>query len=512
MGEQSGTRGRGAAGRRGAPARVASAARGLLPALSAALAFSAAHAGAQSAPLSGRAAAAELRAVARLLAEAHPTLAAEAPRRAMVERAALLAAALRTEAEVHPLVYGRALHQLLAPIGDSHLAVALPLYGEGGGEVSLLPLRVAPVAEGWVVDAGPPSVPVGALVLALDGRPQAELAGALSALVSADGGDPAVRAHGAAMDLPRYYALLRGEMPRSYTVTIDDGVGPRDVVLPGADRPTSQRLRAERRTAPWSAPAGPPPRSPSVGRSPGGVDLISVPSLGQPDMAAWRAGVAATLGGVSADAPLIVDLRGDAGGLPPNGHALLDALAPGGPHPEWTGIAGRLRSTPRVRAGTLRWLAGSPEERLRALPRAPGGGWAWAGDPRLEERPAPISPTHRGPLVVLVDEGTNSAANGLALALKAARPDTLLVGRSLGGACDRHTGELPGLYVGAVSGAAVLFSVVDVQHVHPPGCVPGRGLAPDVWVRPSQADVRAGVDPYLRAADAALGAPDGPGR
>jgi hypothetical protein len=502
----------GAEARRPAGVRGGLAVLGLLGAVFVALALGPAPAWGESRPLSGRAAAAELRAVARLLADAHPALAAYEPQGAMMARAAALAAALHTQAEVHPLVYGRSLHALLAPIGDSHLAVALPLYADGGGEVSLLPVRVAPVAEGWVVDAGPPSVPVGALVLAIDGLPQAALAEALASLVPADGADPAVRLHSAAVDIPRYYALYRGAMPASYAVTIDDGDGPREVVLNGADRAASQRLRAERRTASWSAPAGPPPSAPTLGRSPAGVDLLAVPSLGQPDLAGWRAGVAAVLAGRAVDAPLILDLRGNSGGLPPNGHALLDALAPGGPHPEWAGIAGYLRATPRVRAGSLRWLAGRPEDRLAELPRAHGGGWAWPGDPSLAARPAPIRPTLAGPLVVLVDEGTNSAANGLALALKAARPDTLLVGRSLGGACDRHTGELPGLFVGAASGAAVLFSAVDVHHVHPPGCVPGRGLAPDVWVHPSQADVRAGTDPYLRAADAALRGPDHPGR
>ncbi len=100
-----------------------------------------------------------------------------------------------------------------------------------------------------------------------------------------------------------------------------------------------------------------------------------------------------------------------------------------------------------------------------------------------------------------------SVANGLALMLKAARPDGLRVGRSLGGACDRHVGEVPGVFVGAHSGVAVLFCLVDAGPVRPAGCTPGRGLPPDRRVAPTLADLLAGRDPWMAAAEESLAAP-----
>ena len=90
----------------------------------------AAQAAAPVAPtLTGADAAAELRAVARLIESVHPALQAYEPSGALQARAAALESALRAAPQVHPLAYGRALHALLAPVGDSHLAVALPVYG-----------------------------------------------------------------------------------------------------------------------------------------------------------------------------------------------------------------------------------------------------------------------------------------------------------------------------------------------------------------------------------------------
>ena len=456
-------------------------------------------------PLTGRAAAKELQALRALLEAAHPRLDAYEPEGALKRRSKVLARALRRLPEPTPLQYGRALHQLLAPIGDAHVAVSLSIYGDKRAELQLLPLFIAEVAEGVAIDAGPAALPAGALLMAIDGQPIGPLIDRLSALALVDGRDPAAARFDVTRDLPRYYALEFGMKPSYRLRYVHEGAEV-EVEVPAGGRDDVAPLRARRLSAAWSAPQGPPAPRPALYQNSDGIDVIAVHSMGAQDAAAWQAAAYLALAEVPQDGPLLLDLRGNPGGTRLNANAFLDPLVPGPPTPEWQWMRGRIQRSPKVKHGQLRWLAGSPEERLLGGPFIPDAdGWRFEGDPMLP-RSDEGAPEHPGPVLLLVDEGTGSAANGLALALKVARPDVQLVGRSLGGACDRHNGELPGLFIGDYSGTAVVFSVIEAEHVRPDTCVAGRGLPPDVPVRPTQAQLLGGRDPWMEAAKAALGA------
>lgn len=454
-------------------------------------------------PLTGRAAAKEIKGLTALLREAHPRLDAYEPEGALQRRARATARALRRGGAPSPTDYGAALHRLLAPIGDAHIAVSLPLYADAQAELSLLPLLTVEVAEGIAIDAAPEGVPAGALLLAIDGQPVASLFEALGALALVDGRDPAAARFDVSRDLPRYYALAHG-MKASYTLRFSVDGQEREQTVAAAGRAEIRALRAARRSAAWSAPQGPPPAKPTLYQNSDGIDVIVAPSFGAPDQAAWAAGAYLALAEVDPAAPLLLDLRGNPGGLRPNANALLDPLVPGPPTPEWRSMRGRVQTDPTAKHGQLVWLAGSPNERLRGGPFAQDAeGWRFEGDPLLPRDDAG-APEHPGPVLLLVDEGTGSAANGLALALQAARPDVRLVGRSLGGACDRHNGELPALFVGEHSGVAVIFSLIEAEHVRPDRCAPGRGLPPDVPVKPSLSQLLSGRDPWMEAAKAEI--------
>ena len=138
--------------------------------------------------------------------------------------------------------------------------------------------------------------------------------------------------------------------------------------MAGVDRLQLRALRGQRRVPAWTGGVeGPPDPSPRLYKNEAGHFILEVPSLGVSDLSAWAHAVSAALAQVDPEAPLILDLRGDLGGLRPNAHALVDPLVPGDPPPEWTEMRLRLRRTPRVRHGSLKWLFSTPEQ-LRDAP------------------------------------------------------------------------------------------------------------------------------------------------
>lgn len=119
------------------------------------------------------------------------------------------------------------------------------------------------------------------------------------------------------------------------------------------------------------------------------------------------------------------------------------------------------------------------------------------GDP-LAGTMLPVDRPHTGPVVLFVDDGTNSAAVELAVSLRAYRPGVLVVGTPTQGACDRHTGELPVTY-DLGDGVVVMMSLFEVTLVPSPGCESGRGLPIDVPVSLSLEAWSAGEDPWWGA-------------
>ncbi len=100
-----------------------------------------------------------------------------------------------------------------------------------------------------------------------------------------------------------------------------------------------------------------------------------------------------------------------------------------------------------------------------------------------------IKPHYKGKVVILVDSVTQSAAEFIAMALRAV-PHSTVVGSTTAGADGNMTFiRLPGDLIGAFSGIGVFYpDKKPTQRV---------GIVPDVVVKPTIADIRAGRDPVL---------------
>lgn len=379
-------------------------------------------------------------------------------------------------------------------MGDAHLAVGLRAYADPGA--TLLPVLPRSVDDGVRFESTPPGVPTDAQLLAIDGVEIEALLTDLMGLAMVDGRDPIAARRAVEHDLPRYHALRYGLRPE-HELHLRGGDGELRLVVTSVGREGLTSLRQGRRVA-WSGlltPGG----LPTLERA--RAAILRAPTFGVADMAAWAGEVERLLALVEPHEPLLIDLRGNEGGLRPNAQAILAHLVEA-PAPEWLGLWTRVRRDPVVALGTLSWPWGSVDERLRPAPlQRRAGRWWLPGDP-LPLRPA--APHHHGPVALLVDARTGSAANGFVLALKLARPDVLIVGESLGGACDRHIGELPLVWTAPHSGASVMMSLLELEHAHPPGCTPGRGLPPDLAVHPTAADLARGGDPWVDLALAHL--------
>jgi carboxyl-terminal processing protease len=102
-----------------------------------------------------------------------------------------------------------------------------------------------------------------------------------------------------------------------------------------------------------------------------------------------------------------------------------------------------------------------------------------------------------GPVAILVDEGTGSTSEIFAQALHdLGRVKVVGAGPSQGAA-------LPSL-IELLDGGAILQYVVADYTSPAGGSVEGKGVAPDVVVDETRADFRAGKDPVLAAAIAAV--------
>lgn len=138
-------------------------------------------------------------------------------------------------------------------------------------------------------------------------------------------------------------------------------------------------------------------------------------------------------------------------------------------------LGGRLVSTPTPFA---RFTLGVPSN---------PGAFLWSAPVAL----SPLLPQFTGPVVVLVDEVTQSSAEYHAMAFRAA-PNTIIVGSPTAGANGNVSAiPLPGAIESMISGIGV-FS--------PEGRPTQRiGLVPDVEVRPTIGGIRAGIDEVLEA-------------
>jgi carboxyl-terminal processing protease len=192
----------------------------------------------------------------------------------------------------------------------------------------------------------------------------------------------------------------------------------------------------------------------------GAVGYIAVPTFMPADRSRWSRALDEAFRKHDNARALVIDLRGNSGGTDLLGQALCDHLIDPGY------IYFRLSA----RMSPTQWSV--PESH-----RVHGSG-----------------PVFHGPVAVLVDEGTFSAADDAAAALQDDRPNTIFVGRRSGGG----TGA-PREVVLDHSGAAVTFCTMRVYR--PRGdLIEGRGVWPDEPVRWTAADLRDGRDPDVDTA------------
>jgi C-terminal processing protease CtpA/Prc len=190
---------------------------------------------------------------------------------------------------------------------------------------------------------------------------------------------------------------------------------------------------------------------------------------------------------------LIVDLRGNEGGTDV-GDALLAHLVDAPLSAETRERRVRFRRVPAdLRPYLDTWDKSFFE--LGATADDLGGSWFRLRDPSLDSIP-PRAPRFRGKVLVLIDASNSSATFQFASKIKASRLATLI-------------GETTGGNQRGLSGGAFFFLrlprtglEVDLPliGVFPPPGRPDAGIAPDVPVSATPADIAAGRDPVLARA------------
>ncbi len=447
----------------------------------------------------------DLRALSQFIAEVHPRPFA------YVERGDFDALVEAEAARMDAIALGRSsdaasdqetqlevalsMHRILAPLGDGHLAIALPIFDD---VESLIPLLIRRAGASFFVDACAEPLPRGTVIERVDGEAIEALWAELEALVLADGRGESARTAQLERSFGRYFHVLRGlRAEYAIDVRLPDGTT-RALTLRGVDRDATAALgRARFSARTLGAPSTETPPWPFVTETEGGATLLRLPSFGIADREGYEARVAALMAGIDPDGTLILDLRGNEGGLRTHGVAVLNHLV-SAPYAQWRAYEARVRAIP------------DPFRSLITFPFVPESGLTFlfgdapleAGAHRVEgdylaELMHPASPMHRGPVIALSDGLTNSAAVEMITALRAARPDAILRGIETGGECGRHVGEMPVMFTGPSTGVRVLVSLVAITHVATEGCLEGRGHLPDQPVVYTEADFMGDRDPFL---------------
>jgi hypothetical protein len=394
------------------------------------------------------------------------------------------AARLEALTDPTPFDIGRAWHRILAPVADGHIQVGLPIYSSDT-PLQLFPVLPLRLDDTTLVDAAVPDLPPGTVLTHVDGQPIQDLYEDLLELVLADGTSETVRKRLLEADFPRYYHLARG-MKASYALTIELPDGRTEVrEVEGLPRGDMARLHQSRRSASTWGPSGDP--WPALVPLNDHTALLQLPTFGVADMDAFRARVDTELAELDAYATLIIDVRGNEGGLRPNAFAVLDHLLDR-PYPQWTHFEAAVPRIPRAFRDRITFpYGGPPRGRLPVEPVTEDPLLSW-----MKPHPQPFA----GEVVVLVDGRTTSAANTFVLSLVNDRPGVRVRGQELGGGCSAHVGELAAVYQPPSGSVAVLHSLFHIGHVAP-DCVPGRGWMPPEPVAYTTADFLAEQDPWL---------------
>lgn len=454
----------------------------------------------------------DLRELARFLEAAHPRPHATTDAAALEALVEQEAARLDALPAPDDLEVGLSFHRVLARLGDGHLAVALPLFQNGAAPLPLLPVLPKRVGATVYVDAAAPelatALPAGTELLAIDGVAIDEIWSTLEALVLVDANAPTARRAALERGFARHYHLAYGIRP-SYLLRIRrPSAADETITVAGVDRAALSALAAHRLSAPLGGPQPADPAQPPwpfLQRVDASTVLLRLPSFGisdQPEYARRIDAIFAELSssaGATARDTLILDVRGNEGGLRTHGIAVLNHVL-AQPYAQWAAMAARVLRVPeafRARVDFAYVPEAALAERFAAAPQQDGRR-VFTGDP-LAAMMQPRGPGYPGRVVAFVDGTTASAAAEMLAALRASRPGAIFIGEESGGECRGHVGELPVLYTSPARRIVVLISLIELTHVATAGCQPGHGFAPDVAISYDAADYLAGRDPYLRA-------------
>lgn len=359
-----------------------------------------------------------------------------------------------------------------------------------------------PVALRWVegralvTGSADAAVKAGSELLAIDGRPVAEIRDALLPMLRADGrqaGAQAKRlsqldsgANGGAMD--RLFPLRFPPQGGRYRLRL---------LAPGATQPedvdvatTTQAAREKAvplEAAQWSF------------RVDGDVAVLTLPTFafwGQDFKA--DAFLARTLNAIRRVPFLIIDLRRNEGGSDAIGRMVLAHLLPTPLEFPGYAVESAYERVPYVLARYLDTWDFGFFDRTGQVTKGPGRNWRLpdATPTRVEPR----EPRYPGRVIALVGPQNSSAGFLLARDFKRTAAATL-VGQTTGGNLrGLNGGQLAWITLPA-SGVAVDIPLLASIH---PGDVPDAGVEPDVRVAPSFADAAAGRDTEMLAAFALI--------
>lgn len=370
--------------------------------------------------------------------------------------------AARNDAE-----YFQVLREMLAELQDSHTGLVAPRPPAHEKWLAMVEeIEGQAVVTRVARDVRLPGLAPGAVILARDGQPVAEYLAGLPPCQTV-GSTPRQRRQQA------YARTLVVPLETDVTFLYEDVTGALQKVTvrwPAEPAPGAAGTGASGRggsgATGGSGTGDPGPGPPLVTgrRLPSGVGVIRIPTFsggtGHDLVAEFDAALDALL-----DAPgLILDLRGNGGG----NAALANAMA------------GRL---------VERTLPFGYELTRQPLPLR---GWAR----RYEHRLRPRGQAYTGPVALLIDTSNLSTAETFIVSLR----DTgraLTVGRpTAGGSGSPVTVRLPG-------GGRARYSIADFRRLDGRS-LEGHGIEPDILVPRRIADVRAGHDRDLAAAEQAL--------
>ncbi|GLC26509.1 hypothetical protein rosag_30220 [Roseisolibacter agri] len=449
------------------------------------------------------AAAADLEQLFRTIESVHPDPYTVASRAAIArEREAVLRAL--PDSVTRPELYLR-FAPLVAMLGDGHTNLNPPseewaAANRAGAPILPFRMTVDPVGQLRVSLAAPDApIRAGDAVVAIGGTPVAEL---LDRTMASLGGELlAWRRRNAAGFLPRHLWMRGVRGPFEVTVRRDGEPAPLTFRLDGLRLDSLDALARAQATARGGAGA---PRDLEYRTLPGRVGYLEFRTMtAAPDDFAPR--IAALMRQAVADSigALVVDLRRNGGGNSQLGELLLQHLT-GAPfrmaaRKEWK-MSAEYRAMLRARAeqarrqDSVRFAASNGETELRRLLEGPDGRLI-VSESNARVRPR-LEPRFDGPVCVLIGPGTFSSAMMTANAIQDYRLATL-IGEETGGV-PTSFGEQ---YSFRLANSQLPASVSSARFVRASGDASVRaGVVPDIEVRPTAADLRAGRDPVLERA------------